>query len=68
MIVAKVQYLTIADVCEILQVCRKTVRRLVIRGELRPIRLRLGGSGARSRVRFEPDEIERFIARMRRSK
>ncbi len=64
-------YLTVRDVMTQLQVCRETVRNLVARGELRPLRLRTRpprreGAKARPRLRFDPSEVERYVNRCSR--
>ena len=46
--------LTVADLCEYLQVSRSTVNRLVSAGEL-PV-VKIGGS-----IRFSPAAVERFV-------
>jgi predicted site-specific integrase-resolvase len=63
------QYLTPADVCGVLQVGRTTLWHLVQRGELRPARLRASapsrrpGAKPRPRLRFDPEEVERYVRR-----
>ncbi len=56
------RYLTVKDVMWQLQVSRGTVRNLVLRGELRPARIAPG----RRRVRFDPEEVERYVRRSTR--
>lgn len=50
--------LTVASVCDLLDVSRQTLYRLIQRGELVPIRV------SRS-PRFEPNELRRYIDRRR---
>ena len=50
--------LTVSGVCELLDVSRQTLYRLIHRGELMPIRV------SRS-PRFAPDEVRRYLERQR---
>lgn len=51
------ELLTVADTAKRLNVSRRTVRRLIARGELRAVQL--GGRGAP--VRIDPDELDRWL-------
>ena len=54
------RFLTPSDVARLLRVSRWTVRRWVKAGMLPAVRL---GTAANSPIRFDPEDVARFVAR-----
>ena len=54
--------MTISEVAGVLHVHQTTVRRLIARGDLPSVRL---GTGARARVRVDPEDLRTFTTPMK---